>query len=107
MNTYIHGTRGFVNQIFINHRIGSFIESNKIEFLTSLEDLKMSSLLLQMAGIHQENSNSHSFTRAFVSDLKSTEHKSILLNYGLTPDSLIEWSDFLRIHNTSKTFDKG
>ena len=107
MNTYIHRTRGFVNQIFINHRIGSFIESNKIEFLTSLEDLQMRSILLQMAGIHQENSNSHSFTRAFVSDLKSTEHKSILLNYGLTPDSLIEWSDFSRIRNTSKTLDKG
>jgi hypothetical protein len=107
MNSYIHGTRGFVNQIFINHRIGSFIESNKIEILTSLEDLQMRSLLLEMAGIHHENSNSHSFTRAFVSDLKSPEHKSILLNYGLTPESLIEWSDFSRIRNTSKTLDKG
>ena len=50
-----------------------------------------------MAGIHHENSKSHSFKRGFVSDLKSPEHKSILLNYGLTPDSLIEWSDFSRI----------
>ncbi len=107
MNSYIHGTRGFLNQIFINHRIGSFIESNKIEILTSLEDLQMRSLLLEMAVIHHENSNSHSFTRAFVSDLKSPEHKSILLNYGLPPEILIEWSDFSRIRNTSKTLDKG
>ncbi len=107
MNSYIHGTRGFVNQIFTNHRIGSFIESIKIEILTGLEDLQMRSLLLEMAGIHHENSNSHSFTTAFVSDLKSPEHKSILLNFGLTPESLIEWSDFSRIRNTSKTLDKG
>jgi len=58
MNSYIHGTRGFLNQIFINHRIGSFIESNKIEILTSLEDLQMRSLLLEMADIHHENSTS-------------------------------------------------
>ena len=62
----------------------------------------MRSLLSKMAGIHHENSNSHSFTRGFVSDLKSTEYKSILVNYGLTPDSLIEWSDFSRIRNTGK-----
>ena len=29
IGSYIHGTRGFANQIFINHRIGSFLESNK------------------------------------------------------------------------------
>ena len=102
MNSYIHGTRGFVNQIFINHRIGSFIDSNKTETLTSLEDLKMRSLLSKMAGIHHENSKSHSFKRGFVSDLKSTEYKSILVNLGLTSDGLIEWSDFSRIRNTGK-----
>ena len=102
MNSYIHGTRGFVNQIFINHRIGSFIESNKTEILNSLQDLQMRSLLSKMADIHHENSNSHSFTRGFVSDLKSPEHKSILVGYGLTPDSLNEWSDFSRIRNTGK-----
>ena len=60
----------------------------------------MRSLLSKMAGIHHENSKSHSFKRGFVSDLKSTEYKSILVNYGLTHD--IEWSDFSRIRNTGK-----
>ena len=79
VNSYIHGQRGFVNQIYINHKIGSYIESNKTEILTNLQDLQMRNLLAQMVGTNPVNSNSHSFTRKFVSDLKSNQHKSILI----------------------------
>ena len=104
MNSYIHGTRGFVNQIFINHRIGSYIESNKNEFLTNLEDLQMRNLFVQMADINPVYSNTQFYTRKFVSDLKSTQHQSILINYGLTLDTIIESSDFSKIRNTGKKF---
>ena len=58
-----------------------------------------------MTDINPVNSNPHFFTRKFVSDLKSIEHQSIILiNYGLTLDSLIESSDFSKVRNTGKKF---
>ena len=67
----------------------------------------MRSLLSKMAGIHHENSKSHSFKRGFVSDLKSTEQKSILINYGLTPLASLNGVIFLEHAILVRTFDKG
>ena len=64
----------------------------------------MRNLLVQMADINPVNSNPHFFTRKFVSDLKSTQHQSILINYGLTLDTIIESSDFSKVRNTGKKF---
>jgi len=96
VGTFFH----FFPPIFINHRIGSYIESNKNEFLTNLEDLQMRNLLVQMADINPVYSNTQFFTRKFVSDLKSTQHQSILF----AVDGIIESSDFSKIRNTGKKF---
>ena len=38
IGSYIHGTRGFVHQIFINIHIGGFIESKKREIFENFAD---------------------------------------------------------------------
>ena len=45
IGSYIHGTRGFANQIFINHRIGCYLELNKREVFNSLADGSMKNLV--------------------------------------------------------------
>jgi hypothetical protein len=57
IGSYIHGTRGFVCQIFINHHIGGFIESNKCEIFENFADFQLRKLLFSMAHIiHKKGS---------------------------------------------------
>jgi hypothetical protein len=51
IGSYIHGTRGFVHQIFLNIHIGGFIESNKREIFENFADFQLRKLLLSMAHI--------------------------------------------------------
>ena len=55
IGSYIHGTRGFANQIYINHRIGSSLESNKQETFEQILDWPMKKLLLSMGNILPNN----------------------------------------------------
>ncbi len=48
IGSYIHGTRGFANQIYINNRIGSFLEINKQETFEQILDWPMKKLFLSM-----------------------------------------------------------
>ena len=100
MNSYIHGTRGRANQIFINHRIGSYIEGKKTKILNSIEDLEMKNLFLTITGLNSVNINSYNFTQQFVSDVEIQQHQQLLIQYGLSPDSVIEKSDFAKKTNT-------
>ena len=55
IGSYIHGSRGFANQIYINHRIGSSLESNKQETFEQILDWPMKKLLLSMGNILPNN----------------------------------------------------
>jgi hypothetical protein len=70
-----------VHQIFINHRIGGFIESNKRDIFENIGDYQLRKLLLSMANIIPEkNAHAHFKPVQFLSINES--HQALILNKG-------------------------
>jgi hypothetical protein len=101
IGSYIHGTKGFANQIFINHRIGSFLASNKRNVFEQIENWELKNLFLTMGNIVPDLYKISHFKPIDILSLPLS-HQTLLLREGFdVSNCFLKRSDLLTINNTS------
>jgi hypothetical protein len=102
MGSYLHGTRGFANQIFINHRISCFIESNKRE-ASNISDWDFKNLMLLMGNIRPSDIRKTHFKSIYFSSIPLL-HQNLFSNFGfpINDDVQLEESNLITIRTTGK-----
>ena len=76
---YIHGTKGFAKQIYVNHRIGNFLETNKINVFETIIDCSLKKLLSKMGNILPSHNRQTGF-KNIKSSKKPVLHQELLLH---------------------------
>ena len=103
MGSYLHGTRGFANQIFINHRISCFIETNKREVFNNISDWEIKNLMLLMGNIRPSNIRKAHFKSIDFSSIPLL-HQNLFSNFGfpINDGVRLEESNLITIRTTGK-----
>ena len=101
IGSYIHGTRSFANQIFINHRICCFLELNKSEVFNSITDWSMKNLLLSMSNMQNRDCCKSHFKPIECSKVTNA-HRTLFVNYDLdiNESTHIQQSNIISNKNT-------
>ena len=102
MGSYLLMTRGFANQIFINHRISCFIESNKRE-ATYISYWEIKNIMLLMGNIRPSDIRKTHFKSIDFSSIPLL-HQNLFSNFGfpINDGVRLEESNLITIRTTGK-----
>ena len=101
MGSYLHGTRGFAHQIFLNHKIGSYIETNKRDIFESISHYPMKNLVFVMDNTFTSDLRKNHFKHVDFTKIPDN-HQQLLIKEGYDSTNQIKESNLLRIRATGK-----
>ena len=100
IGSYIHGTRGFAKQIYVNHRIGNFLETNKRNVFETITDCLLKKLLSKMGNILPIHNRQTGFKNIDASKIPVLHQQLLLHNENVL--SQIQMSSLITIKDKVK-----